>query len=631
MLGASHVEGAVRAGLSWAAYIELAGEPVHALLDLPSVPATASAVLLLPPFGWEEMCSYRARRAWARALAEAGHPTVRIDLPSTGDSGGSPGDANRLAAWTAAVRAAAELARAESAGQRLCAAGVGLGGMLACLALAAGAPIDELILWAVPAQGRRLLREWRAQAAVIAAREPEDQRIEHAGLPLSLIGYTLTRETEADLAGVRLDRLALPRPPERVLVLARPGLRGDRAVGERFAAAGSAVTYLDATDHERLMAHPQEASAPHETIAATVAWLRSGAGGGGERPSPTRSAELGRDGDSADVGIQVAAAPRRHDTVLRWRKEVTLPTPYGSVRESPLSLPLAGESGFAILSTPAAADREVPGVCAVLLGAGALRHVGPNRMWVEAARRWAARGVATVRLDLPAVGEAEGDEREWVSDPALYHERRLEQTIAALGALREAGIGEAFVLGGLCAGAYWALHAALRGEPVLGVLAVNLYCFQWEGELVAEVDTLRALRSLRGRGWRRLRRRDVTEGEMLERLRSVGLIRLGRALRRPAELRQRAAIEAGLDRLAERGIELLLLLCRDEPLEGMLSRAGLLERPHERWPQLTVERLPSRDHMMRAPWVQREAHAALDRGLERALARNHAPPPRTGA
>jgi hypothetical protein len=218
-----------------------------------------------------------------------------------------------------------------------------------------------------------------------------------------------------------------------------------------------------------------------------------------------------------------------------------------------------------------------------------------------------------------------------VSDPALYHERRLEQTAAALAALQEAGVGEQFVLGGLCSGAYWALHAALRGEPVLGVLAVNLYCFQWEAELVAEVETLRALRSLRGRGWRRLRRRDVTEGEVLERVRSVGLARLGGALRRPAELRQRAAIEAALDRLAERGVELLLLLCADEPLAGMLARARLLEQADGRWPQLTVERLPSRDHMMRAPWLQREAHAALDRGLQRALALASAASARTGA
>ena len=47
------------------------------------------SVLICPPFGWEDFCSYRSRLAWAQALAaERATPTLRIDLPATGDSGG---------------------------------------------------------------------------------------------------------------------------------------------------------------------------------------------------------------------------------------------------------------------------------------------------------------------------------------------------------------------------------------------------------------------------------------------------------------------------------------------------------------------------------------------------------------
>ena len=57
-------------------------------------------MLMCPPFGWEEMCSHRGRRAWALMLASLGYSTARLDLPSTGNSGGLPSDPGRLDAWT---------------------------------------------------------------------------------------------------------------------------------------------------------------------------------------------------------------------------------------------------------------------------------------------------------------------------------------------------------------------------------------------------------------------------------------------------------------------------------------------------------------------------------------------------
>src|SRR5204863_2898926 len=47
-------------------------------------------------------------------------------------------------------------------------------------------------------------------------------------------------------------------------------------------------------------------------------------------------------------------------------------------------------SMFGILSEP---DPNAPRAecCVLFLNPGAVRHIGPNRMWVEAARRWAAR------------------------------------------------------------------------------------------------------------------------------------------------------------------------------------------------------------------------------------------------
>src|SRR5437588_6448648 len=75
-------------------------EEVFAVFHAPAADASArNAVLICPPFGWDEACSYRCRREWAEDLAAAGHPSLRFDLLGSGDSAGSPADAGRVEAW----------------------------------------------------------------------------------------------------------------------------------------------------------------------------------------------------------------------------------------------------------------------------------------------------------------------------------------------------------------------------------------------------------------------------------------------------------------------------------------------------------------------------------------------------
>ncbi|HEX3979042.1 MAG TPA: hypothetical protein VHW96_22420 [Solirubrobacteraceae bacterium] len=569
-----------------------AADPVFAFLHEPDdTPPPDVAVLLCPPFGWEEMCSHRARRAWAGALAAAGFPCARMDMPSGGESAGMPHDPDRVASWKEAVASAAGWLREEFAVSRVAVIGIGVGGLIATAAVADHAPIDDLILWGVPARGRTLLRELRAYAAVVSARYPDDRKDEPDVDGLEVTGFAMSDQTLSDLEALDLTKLELPGADgRRVLLIERDQLGVDRRLREHLEQSGVALEVLPAADFGHLMAHPQEARAPRATIAATITWLRS--------PAPPAVPPSG-------------SGPRVHAveaaTVVHEGVEVT---------ETPLTIPTAAGRLVGMLSMPA--DDDVAPVCAVLLNAGALRRIGPNRTWVEVSRRWAAAGVPTVRVDFEGIGDSDGDERGVRTNTDLYSDRMIAQTRAVLEDLAGRGLPPRFVLVGLCSGAYWALHAALADPRVAGAFMLNLYSFYWSQELVAERDRRDTVAFLRGGVIKRLARGGISAHQIRRALRGIrGGLRPGTG---SVEGSQESEVGLALDRLRDQDTHVLLALSEGEPLYDQFEREGRLARL-DQWPNVTLDRLPSRDHMLRALWAQADVGERLDNGLEGLLAR----------
>ena len=149
----------------------------------------------------------------------------------------------------------------------------------------------------------------------------------------------------------------------------------------------------------------------------------------------------------------------------------------GGVVESTLACPGSHGESFGILSRDSSAG-PAP-LALLLLSSGALPHTGPNRAWVELARRWAARGIPTVRLDLPGIGEAGGNDPELVTDESTYESWRVDDVRNVLNQLQAAGISDRFVLGGLCSGANTSLQGALADPRVCGALLINLFLVTW--------------------------------------------------------------------------------------------------------------------------------------------------------
>ncbi|MBA2517650.1 MAG: alpha/beta fold hydrolase, partial [Solirubrobacterales bacterium] len=255
------------------AWLQGVAEPFPVFLDDAPGPI---GVVLCPPFGWEEMCSYRPRREWARAFAAEGVPAVRLDLPGQGEAGGGPQSPGRLAAWTDAIGLTATWLLEQSGCHRVVAVGMSLGGLLALLAAADGAPVDDFVLWGLPASGRGFTRELRAFGRMEANTvKPDDPSLVAQLLPEGAIaagGYMLSAQTRQDLEALGDNAPALRHPDARAaLLLERDGTAPPENIVEGLRAQGIEVEVAAGRGYGRMLVEPQFARLPADVAARTLA------------------------------------------------------------------------------------------------------------------------------------------------------------------------------------------------------------------------------------------------------------------------------------------------------------------------------------------------------------------------
>ena len=579
-------------------YVDVRGEWMLGLLH--AADGSGPAVLLCPPFGREEVASYRCRLEWAESLAAAGMPALRFDLPGTGDSSGSSEGMDRVGSWIASITAAAEFVRGDTRRIRTTAIGIGLGGLVALAAVADGAPIDDLVLWSVPAHGRALVRELMAFAQIESASIVAAGGQAPPGSSAQVIGpggFVLPAETMRSLERLEFANLR-PLPGfRRALLLGRDGIAPDEDLRRGLAAAGVEVEIADGHGFGGMVtALPESARLPAQVRDRVNEWL---------------------------LQVPLGAADR---LARSTRRPVTAPFAdlvegETRIRETPLEIPYPGGRLFGILCEPL--DVPSSGLTMVLLNAGAIRHIGPSRLWVAIARRWAARGVPTLRVDLGGIGEASGDAARYVDVEALYRPGYVDQVRTALDELVSRGAPKRFALLGLCAGAYWAFHTTLVDDRVSLSLMLNPRLLFWK----PEIQSARAARNrrrqlLRARSWRRVL--SARWWQVGLRLLSLGTSTVTEPLRIRARLRVYgetwAAAEEAFDRLQRSAARAVFVFCDGEPLRDELAGAGMLTRA-DRWSRVQFLDLPGRDHVLRPLWMHEHVHATVDGVLESELSR----------
>ncbi len=585
-------------------YLDTALDVVFGLFQPPAGDTPPlTAVLICAPWGWDEVASYRSRRHWAERLAAAGHPTLRFDLPATGNSGGMPADPARVESWVGAISSAAEWLRETGGGSRVAILGLGLGGLLAREAVSKGAPIEEMALWASPGKGRSFVREMRAFSRLQEGRPVEESSGSVAPLPdgwLETGGFVLSAETLESLESLDPE-LATPSPLRRALLLERDGIEPDRDLQAELEGRGVEVTVAPGDGWGKMVGHPERTKLPLGMAERVAAWLRQA---GEPVPAATRRSER-------EAPAPISSKPELDVDGRR-------------VRESPLAVPQPYGNAFGVLTEPT--ESSAVDLCVVFFNAGAVRHTGPNRLWVEASRRWAARGVATMRVDLEGIGEADGDDGKRSDVASFYVPDFEEQVEAVLDFLEERGVGKRFLLVGLCASGYWSFRVALRDSRAQAALLLNAGALTWHANLLNQREARKLDRVYRLHWWGKLLRGEVGLSRLWVFAR-LSLVKAGRLARRQVNrlAGRRGApgaefsLDSDLDRMRDSGTRLVLAFSEGEPLHTELEAKGVLDRL-DRWPNLELGSLPGSDHTLRPAAAQIAARELIDSEVERSAA-----------
>jgi len=557
---------------------------------------SALGVLLCSPFGCEELSAHRSLRVLAQQLAAAGLPVLRFDMDGCGDSAGSDTDPSRVSSWIASIGAAVDALRRQSGCAQVALVGLRLGALLAAQVARSravlNADVAQLVAIAPVVSGRRYLRECLALGSMQGGAHAlaAEQGLLESG------GFVFTRGTREALGQLDLSQTHLGAVPS-VHIFERAELPSAGAWIKRLQADAVPVAVESFEGYARLM------DEPHRTEVPSALWQRV------SELLIARAQALQLQG-GAGLRARGASALRFGRAVGAWDALIEQPVqiPMGQSK----SQTAQGDHLFGVLTRPASG---VPVRRAVLvLNAGSNRRVGPSRLFLSLARRWAPKGVMVLRLDLCGLGDSPAAAGQ--PDNIVYSHRALAEVSQAVDWLLDNSGLQRCTLLGLCAGATHAFKAAAglkgrQGAAVAQLVLINPLVFEpvpgqaldgsWSPHRQQALESALQSSLWDVQRWRRLLSGEFAPGHLwtlMQRYARLQWQRGPRRLARALHLPLRTRVGRVLDTLAAQGTYMDFVFAEDEPGLPMLREQGghsYLRRMHEGW--LHLHGVAQADHV----------------------------------
>ena len=372
----------------------------------------------------------------AEHLVKAGFSVLRFEFHGNGDSMGYQSDADRVPTWLDDIDLAIAELRARSGVEKMCLAGIRLGGTLAITAAARRKDINSLLLWDPYYTGKKFVGDQTTLHRVFEAVSALPQKWPAGPVDgKEALGFLLSSATIADLG--KIDLLAIDKCPAQKICLVGPA-RVQQKAGEALL---KHLTALGAEAKWQLLADQLSrdiqlvTNASHRIIAADIA----------------------------------AGITSMHEDDLRMPRTApataTSAAP-SSGNEQPL---LFGpqDSLFGVLTSPAPGQSDADRPVVITM----VHRLGPNRNYVRMARELAALGFSVLRLDLSGRGDSMVETPEEEENP--YPARTLADVRDAMDFLEKKISAKRFIVAGLCSGADLALQCSLDDPRVVGLVMIN--------------------------------------------------------------------------------------------------------------------------------------------------------------
>ena len=404
-------------------------------------PKSDLAVLLLNPWGIEEMCTRRFYRIFAERLAEIGVASLRFDYPGTVNSLDNTSAERGLSVWSEAIAKAAEELKMLSGARNLVFLGQGIGASLALMQAHSEPSLAAIALLAPVLKGRAYLRELSLFSRLIddgLGIKPELRD----GAPGSIAGLRMPRAVANDLKAIDLNSVEVTTKPQ-IFLAERPGFEGDTTFRDGLQAAGCRLRATSFAGYDALVSNPLDQETPDALIGELIDWLQLLPQYQGQSAPP----------EKRPASIASVRSATIRETSVRFGPKDRL---------------------YGVLCEP---TEKSAGVTAVILTTAYDHTAGWARSSVELARELAGVGVSSLRFDSAGVGDSppvKGRRKQ-----VLYDESQIADVEIARDFVDSLGTGARTMLIGRCSGAYVAFRSVLGDPRWDSCMIVNPVAFRW--------------------------------------------------------------------------------------------------------------------------------------------------------